>query len=91
MWVYSDLFTYKDIKRTHEDINKTPIHEIMGQNTNDLIAYTVSVCVPNKRNKKVDADRVWHRQRESLPYPIEVHEHSHFSTSNTRNYMISKY
>ena len=56
MWVYnvlySDLFTYEDIKRTHEDnklINKTPIHEIMGQNTNDLIAY---ICVPNKRNKK---------------------------------------
>ena len=31
MWVYSDLFTYEDIKRTHEDINKTPIHEIMAQ------------------------------------------------------------
>ena len=31
MWVYSDLFSYEDIKRTHEDINKTPIHEIMGQ------------------------------------------------------------
>ena len=49
MCVLVYLRTYEDIKKTHEDINKTPIYEIMGQNTNDLITY---MCVPNKRNKK---------------------------------------